>query len=83
LKEHKEKKFVDIIKENLEFGKLWSSLYLEPRIFSVSASMLFFSLLNESAICNNFLHRFLEKNKDKGPKFELEAQKPKGHKGAK
>ncbi len=58
LKEHKEKKFVDISREDLELGKLWSS-FLEPRIFSVSASLLFFSLLN-SAICNNFLHRFLD-----------------------
>ncbi len=59
LKEHKEKKFVDISREDLELGKLWSSLYFEPRIFSVSASLLFFSSLN-SAICNNFLHRFLD-----------------------
>jgi hypothetical protein len=57
LKEHKEKKFVDISREDLELGKLWSALYLELRIFSVSASLLIFSLLN-SAICNNFLHRF-------------------------
>jgi hypothetical protein len=59
LKEHKEKKFVDISREDLELGKLWSALYLELRFSSVSASLLFFSFLN-SAICNNFLHRFTD-----------------------
>jgi hypothetical protein len=46
LKEHKEKKFVDISREDLELGKLLSFFWSKTRDLFITTNVLFFTPLN-------------------------------------